>query len=63
VVTSQETDLQFAAPRATEAESAGTFWAQHEPAPLPIRSAQIELPLVSKAPNGTIVADLDEIER
>ena len=62
VVTSQETDLQFAAPRATEAESAGTFWAQHEPAPLPIRSAQIELPLASNS-NGTTVADLDEIER
>ena len=45
VVTSQETDLQFAAPRAAEAESAGTFSARHEPAPLPIRSEQIQLPL------------------
>ena len=45
VVTSQETDLQFAVPRATEAESAGIFSAQHEPAALPTRSAQIELPL------------------
>jgi len=58
VVTSQETDLQFAVPRATEAESAGTFSALHEPAPLPPRSAQIELPLASTASNGTIVADL-----
>ena len=49
VVTSQETDLQFAAPREAEAESAGTFSAQHEPAPLPTRSAQIELPLASSA--------------
>ncbi len=47
VVTSQETDLQFAVPRAAEAESAGMFSAQHEPAPLPTRSAQIELPLAS----------------
>ena len=47
VVTSQETDLQFAVPRATEAESAGTFSAQHEPAPLPTRAAQIELSIAS----------------
>ncbi len=47
VVTSQETDLQFAVPRAVEAESAGAFSAQHESAPLPTRSAQIELPLAN----------------
>ena len=63
VVTSQETDLQFAVPRAAETESDGTSYARHEPAPLPTRSAQIELPLASKASNGTIVADLAEIER
>ena len=49
VVTSQETDLQFAVPCAAEAESAGTFSARHEPAPPPTRSAQIELPLASSA--------------
>ena len=47
VMTRQETDLQFAVPHATEAESARTFSAQHEPAPLPTRSAQIALPLAS----------------
>ena len=47
VVTRQETDLQFAVPCAAEAESTGTFYARHEPAPLPTRSAQIELPLAS----------------
>ncbi len=49
VVTSQETDLQFAVPRATEAESLRTFSARHEPAPLPTRAAQIALPLASSA--------------
>jgi DNA modification methylase len=47
VMTRQETDLQFAVPRATEAESARTFSAHHEPAPLPTRAAQIALPLAS----------------
>ena len=47
VMTRQETDLQFAVPRATEAESARTFSAHHEPAPLPTRSAQIALPLAN----------------
>ena len=45
VVTSQEIDLQFMVPSAREAESAGTFSFNHEPAPLPTRSTQIELPL------------------
>ena len=65
VVTSQETDLQFSVPRATEAESEseGRFHARHEPAPLSTRSAQIELPLASTASSGAIGADLAEIER
>ena len=49
VVTSQETDLQFAVPCAVKVESAGAFSAHHEPAPLPTRSAQIELPIASSA--------------
>ena len=49
VVTSQETDLQFAVPCAVKAESAGAISAHHEPAPLPTRSAQIELPIASSA--------------
>ena len=47
VVTAQETDLQFTVPRAIEAEPQGTFIAEHEPAPLPVRSSQIELPFGS----------------
>ena len=44
VVTAQETDLQFTVPRAIKAESVGTFIAEHEPAPLPVRASQMELP-------------------
>lgn len=50
VVTAQETDLQFTAPRSIEAESHGTFSAEHEPAPLPVGSSQIELPLKHRGP-------------
>ena len=49
VVTGQEIDLQFAVPCAVTAESARAFSAHHEPAPLPTRSAQIELPIASSA--------------
>lgn len=47
VVTSQETDLQFAVPREVVAETEGTFSASHEPAQMPTRSTQIQLPLAS----------------
>ena len=47
VVTGQETDLELLAPRAIEAESTRTISAQHETAPLPVRSTQIELPFAS----------------
>ena len=44
VVTGQEADLELLAPRAIKAESTRTMIAQHESAPLPVRSSQIELP-------------------
>ena len=47
VVTSQETDLQFAVPREAVAGAEGTFFAYHEPAQLSTRSEQIQLPLAS----------------
>ena len=47
VVTRQETDLEIIAPRAIEAQTAGTFSAQHEPAAAPVRHSQIELPFAS----------------
>jgi len=47
VVTGQEADLELLAPRAIKAESTRTMIAQHESAPLPVRSSQIELPFTS----------------
>ena len=47
VVTGQETDLELLAPCAVEAESTRSIRAQHESAPLPVRSSQIELSFTS----------------
>ena len=47
VVTGQEADLQLVAPGVIEAESAATFTARHELAPLPVHSSQIELPFAN----------------
>ena len=47
VVTGQETDLQFSVPTAAESVAGRTFSVEHEPAPLPVRSSQIELPLAN----------------
>ncbi len=47
VVTGQETDLQFSIPHKIKAESADRYSVEHEPAPLPPRSTQIELPIAS----------------
>ena len=47
VVTGQETDLELLAPCAIKAESTRSIRAQHESAPLPVRSSQIELPFAS----------------
>ena len=47
VVTAQETDLQFIVPTGIEAMARGTLSAEYEPAPLPVRFSQIELPFAS----------------
>ena len=47
VVTGQETDLQFIVPREIVSVTGGTFSAEHEPAPLPNRESQTELPFAS----------------
>ncbi|MDE0228505.1 MAG: site-specific DNA-methyltransferase [Spirochaetaceae bacterium] len=49
VVTGQETDLQFTVPTAVESVTGRTFSVEHEPAPLPVRSSQIELPFASNS--------------
>ena len=47
VVTRQETDLQLIMPREIAAITGGAFSADHEPAPLPTRESQTELPFAS----------------
>ena len=49
VVTAQETDLQLIVPTAIEAVTGGVFSAEYEPAPLPVRSSQIELPFAGNS--------------
>ncbi len=61
VVTAQETDLQFIVPTAVAAVTGGIYSAEHEPAPLAVRSSQIELPFASI--NGSVEADLEEVSR
>ena len=47
VVTGQETDLQLIVPTAVASVGGRTFSVEHEPAPLPVRSSQIELPFAN----------------
>ena len=61
VVTAQETDLQFIVPTAVAAVTCGIYSAEHEPAPLAVRSSQIELPFAGI--NGSVEADLEEVSR